>query len=201
MKQNRWKRVLQFVGAMMFVLPLSLLTTSCSESEEEESEFANWQERNETFFNEVYNRARSTNSGEWRIYSQWSLNEEVATDAEDYIVVQVLETGTGSGCPIYTDSVRVHYSGRLMPTSSYAEGYEFDKSWTGTFRPAVAKPYSGVVNAFVDGFSTALMKMHVGDRWRVYIPYKLGYGTSSRTGIPAYSTLIFDLRLVGYSKP
>ena len=26
----------------------------------------------------------------------------------------------------------------------------------------------------VKGFSTALMRMHRGDHWRIYIPYQLG---------------------------
>jgi len=54
----------------------------------------------------------------------------------------------------------------------------------------------------VDGFTTAVMNMHIGDRWKVYIPYQLGYGTStpSNSTIPAYSTLIFDITLVAYSR-
>jgi FKBP-type peptidyl-prolyl cis-trans isomerase FklB len=51
------------------------------------------------------------------------------------------------------------------------------------------------INGVVTGFGTALMRMHRGDRWRVYIPYQLAYGSSARSSIPAYSTLIFDLQL------
>ena len=39
--------------------------------------------------------------------------------------------------------------------------------------------------------------MHKGDHWTIYIPYQLGYGSSKTGSVPAYSTLIFDLRLVG----
>lgn len=198
MKRTTYQRTLVFVWTVLMALPLALM--SCSESDEESSEFDNWQERNDTYFNEVYNRAKSINSDEWRVYLQWSINEEAASKAADHIVVQVLESGTGSGCPIYTDSVYVHYSGRLMPSASYPEGYEFDKSWTGTFKAAVSKPYVGKVNSFVDGFATAVQHMHIGDHWKVFIPYQLGYGSSAGS-IPAYSTLIFDLRLVGYQKP
>lgn len=199
MKKTTNQRILMLAWAVLMVLPMALLT-SCSESDEEITEFDNWQERNDTYFKEVYNRAKSSSTGEWKVFAQWSLNEEMATKAEDHIVVQVLETGTGSGCPIFTDSVSIHYSGRLMPSASYPEGYEFDKSWSGTFNAAISKPYSGSVNSFVDGFATALQNMHIGDHWRVYIPYRLGYGSSSGS-IPAYSTLIFDLRLVAYYKP
>ena len=199
MKKTTYQRLLVLAWAVLMVLPMALFT-SCSESDEEVTEFDNWQERNDTYFNEVYSRAKGINSGEWRVFPKRSLNAEVATKAEDYIVVQVLGSGSGSDCPLYTDSVSVHYSGRLMPSASYPEGYEFDKSWIGSYQAAVSKPYSGRVYSFVDGFATALQHMHVGDHWKVYIPYQQGYGSSSGS-IPAYSTLIFDLRLAGCYKP
>jgi len=35
-----------------------------------------------------------------------------------------------------------------------------------------------------------------GDRWKIVVPYYLGYGeSSSLTTIPNYSTLIFDVKL------
>ena len=141
MKKATYQKILMLAWAVLTVLPMALLT-SCSESDEEITEFDNWQERNDSFFNEVYNRAKSSSTGEWKVITQWSLNEEMATKAENHIVVQVLEAGTGSGCPIYTDSVYIHYSGRLMPSASYPEGYEFDKSWSGSFNAATSKPPS-----------------------------------------------------------
>jgi len=59
----------------------------------------------------------------------------------------------------------------------------------------LATPTKFAVSGVVKGFSTALMRMHRGDHWRIYIPYQLGYGSGARSVIPAYSTLIFDLRL------
>ena len=54
------------------------------------------------------------------------------------------------------------------------------------------------VGSVVDGFSTALQHMRKGDKWRVYIPYELGYGTSDASTIPGYSTLIFDITMVDF---
>ena len=52
----------------------------------------------------------------------------------------------------------------------------------------------------VDGFSTALQAMHIGDYWRVYIPSDLGYGSAgSGSNVPGNSLLIFDLILIDYS--
>jgi FKBP-type peptidyl-prolyl cis-trans isomerase len=39
--------------------------------------------------------------------------------------------------------------------------------------------------------------MHIGDRWEVYIPARMGYGKLSQPGIPGGSTLVFDIELLG----
>ena len=53
------------------------------------------------------------------------------------------------------------------------------------------------VNNTVIGYATAVMNMVEGDRWKIVIPYSIGYGSGSNSSktIPAYSTLIFDLQL------
>ena len=54
------------------------------------------------------------------------------------------------------------------------------------------------VSNIIDGFSTALQHMHIGDRWEVYIPQQLGYGSKDDSAVPAYSTLRFDITLMAY---
>ena len=49
----------------------------------------------------------------------------------------------------------------------------------------------------IEGWQVALQKMHVGDKWIIYIPYAMGYGIKSFDSIPAYSTLIFEVELLG----
>lgn len=185
---------------LALLAPVGLLS-SCSESDNEEEEFPNWKKTNEQYFNNLYAMAKSSadmGDKSWKVIRQWSLEESTAKDPYDYIVVNVLENGTGSGCPLYTDSVKVHYEGRLLPSTSYPDGYVFDKSFTGDFNPATALPAKFAVSGMIDGFTTALQYMHIGDRWKVYIPYQLGYGSSASGSIPAYSTLVFDVTLVSY---
>ena len=93
--------------------------------------------------------------------------------------------------------MRVHYSGRLLPSLSYKLGYEFDKSYKGEFDVNTAIPTKFYVPEMVDGVTTALLNMNLGDRWEVYIPYQLGYKEQESGSIPAYSMLKFDLYLVG----
>ena len=155
----------------IFVALLSLCMFSCSEEDSNEGEFDNWKERNETYFNNLYNKAKGSTTGTWRTYHTWTKEAEAATSPDDYIVVEVLKEGTGTESPLYSDEVKIHYRGNLMPSAN-----------------------------FPHGFATAIQKMHVGDRWRVYIPYALGYKNStSNASIPAYSTLVFDVTLVSFS--
>jgi FKBP-type peptidyl-prolyl cis-trans isomerase FklB len=151
----------------------------------------------------VYNEAKaSIAAGErdWKLY-KGCLRPDVSEKEflpTDYVVVRVLEEGTGSGCPLYTDTVEVHYSGRLQPSTRYAQGLIFDSSFYGKYDPVVSNPYQGRVGSFIEGFSTVLQHMDVGDHVIAYIPYQLAYGSSATSNIPAYSMLTFEMWLADY---
>lgn len=199
MKRNQFLiAILMLVGAFTSVA----LFSSCSESKGDEvDEYADWQTKNDAYFNKVYTEAQqAVKSGkkDWKILTTWSINDDVAQNT-DHIVVKVLQEGKGSGCPLYTDNVYVHYIGHLIPSVSYPNGYLFDKSTqTAEMNVASDKPVLVSPNEMTDGFATALQYMHIGDHWRIYVPYQLGYKGASRTGVPAYSTLIFDVYLCEY---
>ncbi|MCC8147210.1 MAG: FKBP-type peptidyl-prolyl cis-trans isomerase [Bacteroidales bacterium] len=53
-----------------------------------------------------------------------------------------------------------------------------------------------VVNSTVRGFNIALQNMVVGDKWRLCIPYYMGYGSVLYQGIKGYSTLFFEVELL-----
>jgi len=184
--------------AFLFALVAPLCVLSCSEDTEDENEFADWQNRNEAFFQGIYQKAAMSMDGSWKIIRNYTFEDTITVDYYDNIVVEVLEEGTGSGSPMFTDSVSVNYRGSIMPTENYPGGYVFDESYIGEYDYMTAKPVKLLTSNVVDGFATALQHMRIGDRWRVYIPYQLGYGASENSGIPAYSTLIFDLALVAY---
>ena len=197
---------------MMAVFALS----SCSEDDNTVDEYANWQARNEKAFADTLAYARqqiANGSDEWKVILKWSLQNQTPNkdtngnavpltykDA-DYIVVHVLDKGKGSGSPMYTDSVKVSYRGRILGTDTYPAGYVFDKTFDGTYDKATAQLSKMAVNGgYIDGFTTALLNMHIGDRWMVYMPYQLAYGTtqSSTSSIPAYSMLRFEIVLDSY---
>lgn len=198
MQANGFNRSIRRFWLVVFSAFICLSFAACSEEDKEENEFEDWQKRNEAFFSEQYSKASGNMGSSWRVITSWSFAPDYTAKMTDNIVVNILEEGTGSQCPIYTDSVLISYRGSLMPTKNYPEGIVFDETYSDEFHWQTAKPVKMRVKDLVDGFTTALMHMHIGDRWRVYIPYELGYGTSTSGSIPAYSTLVFDIALNAY---
>lgn len=205
--------ILKNLKYLFLLLMSAFVLASCSETDEEgDSEYADWQAKNETAFAEVLAKAKQEGeANNWYIYRKWSMDNQTANkdnndnpitptykELEDNIVVQVLGQGEGSAVrPLYTDSVMVSYKGMLM------NDYVFDSTFTGDYDVQKAQTANFLTSGLVDGFTTALMKMrHIGDHWMVTMPYTLGYGSqqSSDSNIPAYSMLKFEIVLKGCYK-
>ena len=203
MMNNVCRKWLGYVGVMLFTIHCSLFTVSCSEESSEENEWENWQARNDAA---TESWAANASLKKFKCYSKDQLTSGKITD---YIYVQVLESGSGKECPLYTDTVRLAYRGRLIPSATYPEGRVFDQSFVGDFDWQTVSVYTNsttgvdraTAGAWMDGFATAVQNMRKGDYWRVYIPYDLMYGSSSDTSYPAYSNMIFDIALVDMWHP
>ena len=189
-KYRGWQRV-----SYLLLLSLLLLSyTSCSEDNSVTDEYANWQERNDA----MTEQWAASGMKKIRVYTQ---DDTSVGKNSDYIYVQVLEAGDGEESPLFTDTARVAYRGRMIPTTSYVDGYVFDESYLGDFSWHTAGMSTFYCGGMVPGFTTALMNMHKGDHWRVYVPYPLGYNTSSNGSVLAYSNLIFDIAMLDFWSP
>ena len=171
--------------------------TSCDESSDA-GEFDNWQARNVQFVDSIATVARANTYGDWKIFLADGLNPEKEWSNEYYVYCQVIEEGNGTTHPLFNDSVVINYSGRLIPSATYPDGYLFDKSYSGELNPSFNVPATLKLSETVTGFCKAIQNMTDGDIWKIYIPYMLGYGVNGTSGIPAYSTLIFDINLVSF---
>ena len=100
------------------------------------------------------------------------------------IYYQVLETGKGNVSPTLRSIVSVHYKGTLI------DGKEFDNSYKRNC------PEAFRLCDVIDGWQIALQQMHVGDKWTIYIPSEMGYGSRTSGPIPGFSTLIFEVELL-----
>lgn len=123
------------------------------------------------------------NMAEGRNFLEENKTKEGVTTLQSGLQYKVLEEGTGVTADA-NDSILVHYTG------SFVDGEVFQSS-----RDRGA-PVQFFVQRMIPGWKEALQLMPEGSRWELYIPYDLAYGTQGREGIPAGSTLIFDMELI-----
>lgn len=210
---------------VLLLVGCGLAVTACSSDETTDSVYENWAARNSVAFSDTLSMARTaiaqakaqygdawTEHTPWRVFGNYTLGTGGKPTANDSLVVRVVNSQLSAAealkapRPLYTDTVRVAYMGRLMPTSANPAGKVFDYSGPSKLESDVFNPSLGTASKFavsnlVVGFTTALQQMHVGDRWRIFIPAKSGYGNAAQTSIPAGSMLIFDLQLEQFWRP
>ena len=187
--------------SLLFVCTLGSLFASCEETAEVD-EYAKWQRRNSEFIDSIAQEAAANTDGKWLKILSFKLNETDlngnthAYSNDCYVYCHIVKDSVGTEHPLTL--VSTNYRGRLIPTDSHPEGKVFDESFKGTLNPATNKPVEFDLSGVIVGWQTALIHMTKGDIWHVYIPSKLGYGSSQKTDIPAHSTLVFDINLVDF---
>ena len=97
---------------------------------------------------------------------------------------KVIKSGSGKQ-PTVADEVVIHYEGKTV------DGKIFDSSIQRN------EPARFPVNQVVPGFSEALQRMKVGDKWQVSIPPALGYREQGQPpAIGPNEALIFEIELL-----
>ena len=110
-------------------------------------------------------------------------NPDVMT-TQSGLQYRVIRKGKGKS-PRSTDTVTVHYEGKLT------SGAVFDSSYKR------GKPIKFKVNGVIKGWSEALGLMSKGSIWELFIPPELGYGTKGVPGvIPPNAVLVFKVELI-----
>jgi FKBP-type peptidyl-prolyl cis-trans isomerase len=96
---------------------------------------------------------------------------------------EVILEGSGRR-PAATDVVRVHYEGMLI------NGTIFDSSYVR------GEPAQFYLTDVISGFSEGVQLMREGSIYVLYLPYELGYGSTTTGQIPGNSVLIFTVELL-----
>lgn len=125
------------------------------------------------------------NKAEGAIYLASNKKKKGVITLPSGLQYKVLKSGNGKIHPKLTDKVVTHYHGTLI------DGTVFDSSVERG--QAVSFP----VNAVIKGWTEALQKMKVGDKWQLVIPPELAYGEQGAPpSIGPDATLIFDVELL-----
>lgn len=172
---------------------IGLLTlTACnadSDDDKKEEVDQEWVDANNAYYDSEASRVDADGSLFYtRIVPQWNSNASI-------LMHRFTDPALTAGnlVPMITSTVNVKYEGKLY------DGTVFDNSYSAT-----DSLYTTKVSNVVEGWAIALCNMHVMDSVRVVIPAGQGYGSSSHGSIPAFSTLVFDIKLVdipGYEIP
>ncbi len=109
--------------------------------------------------------------------------QEGVVTLESGVQYKVLKAGTGPQ-PTLEDTVICHYTG------TFIDGKVFDSS------VERGEPAKFTVNGVIRGWQQIVPMMPVGSKWMVYIPSNMAYGSKDSQGMPANSTLIFEIELL-----
>jgi len=114
------------------------------------------------------------------------MNPGVKTTATG-LQYEVITEGTGEK-PTAADSVTCHYKGTLL------NGTVFDNSYDR------GQPITFSLGGVIPGWTEGLQLMSVGSKYKLYVPYTLGYGAFDYGPIPGGSLLIFEVELLNVTK-
>jgi FKBP-type peptidyl-prolyl cis-trans isomerase FklB len=118
-----------------------------------------------------------------KFQQQYKVQKDVKT-SDSGLMYKVVKKGDGE-MPKDTDSVTVHYEGKLV------NGKVFDSSYER------GQPVTFQVTQVIPGWTEALKMMKKGAEWEVVIPPQLAYGEQGAGGlIGPNQTLVFKIELI-----
>ena len=107
------------------------------------------------------------------------------TAKDQGLKIQDEKVGTGSAVKS-GDTVVINYKGTLTNGKQFDSSYDRNEPFTTQIG----------VGQVIKGWDEGVVGMKVGGKRKLTIPPSLGYGDQSMPGIPANSTLIFEVELV-----
>jgi peptidylprolyl isomerase/FKBP-type peptidyl-prolyl cis-trans isomerase FklB len=128
---------------------------------------------------------------------------------EGSIYYKVLTEGAGTTPIYYTDTVAIYVKGYYavgndklgIKKNDVFQKKEFDDGIP-VYIPVSAPSY------LPNGIRVSLQNMKKGDKWEIWIPYQLGFGsagvsvsydfynTDTQVSVPAWSTITYDIEIV-----
>jgi len=108
---------------------------------------------------------------------------------ESGLQYEVIKKGSGGPKPTVSDKVKSHYHGTLIDSTIFDSSIDR------------GEPITFGLDQVIVGWVEGIQLMSVGDKYKFFIPYELGYGEGGVGNIIApFSTLIFEVELLGINE-
>lgn len=134
--------------------------------------------------------AEATNKAEAEKFFKENASKEGVVTTESGLQYKVISKGENGTKPTTTDTVVVHYRGKLL------NGEEFDSSYSRN------QPATFPVSNVIPGWTEGLQLMASGDKFELYIPSELAYGAGGAGGkIGPNAALTFEVELLEVIDP
>lgn len=121
-----------------------------------------------------------------KAYLEENAKKPGVTVTESGLQYEVITAADGPK-PKAEEKVRVKYKG------TFIDGTEFDS----TEKSNGGEPVEFMLNQVIKGWTEGVQLMGVGSKFKFTIPAELGYGERDVGPIPANSTLLFEVELLG----
>ncbi|ERT13553.1 FKBP-type peptidyl-prolyl cis-trans isomerase [Photorhabdus temperata] len=125
----------------------------------------------------------SDNEAKGAKYREAFAKEKGVIKSKTGLLYKIEKEGSGKK-PAASDTVVVNYQGALI------DGKEFDSSYKRN------EPLSIRLDGVIPGWTEGLQNVKKGGKIKLVIPPELAYGKAGVPGIPANSTLVFDIELL-----
>ena len=182
----------QILAAMIKVLRGQETVFSLEEAQEIfQAEMQRAQEAQMALHEEMLRERFAANIAEGETFLAENARREGVVTLPSGLQYEIIREGTGPR-PTLTDVVRVHYHGTLLDgtvfdSSMDRQREEPGRDWTAVF------PVGNVIAGWIE----ALQLMPVGSKWKLFVPYDLAYGSQDGGIFGPFSTMVFEVELLG----
>lgn len=136
------------------------------------------------YFTKLQNKEFEKNKAEGEKFLAENAQKEGVKTLPSGLQYKVIKEGSGPK-PKAESTVMTFYTGKFL------DGKVFDSN-------VGKKTAEFALNQVIPGWTEGIQLMSVGAKYEFYIPYNLAYGEKGmQGGIPPYSTLVFEVELVG----
>ena len=104
---------------------------------------------------------------------------------ESGIYIISMEKGKGR-CPVQGEKVEIDFAAYLLNGKEVASTFDRDEKFSFVLG----------ANYVIPGWEAVLPKMHLGERVKAIIPFEMAYGEQQVGEVPAYSNMVYDIKLL-----